>query len=190
MKTSTLRNFDRLDAIILVAASAAGFALIRVIGLGFSKHRFLVAVPAHYVISENLISATVPFLTSWTLAFLVIRMRRPRHPLQSIFRQPGTLACIAASLGLVYEFLWMLLIGLVLGIPRAYMKGFLPGAWWLFGSYITPVFLWVAGAWLTLAIGGWWRSEPSWVDRLGRVLGLGWILAMLVQFVGRMPQFD
>jgi hypothetical protein len=37
----------------------------------------------------------------------------------------------------------------------------------------------VAGAWLILLLAGWWRPEPSWIDRLGRVLGLGWIVLSL-----------
>ena len=33
----------------------------------------------------------------------------------------------------------------------------------------------VAGAWLTLAASGHWRSERSWIDRLGRALGTYWL---------------
>jgi len=38
----------------------------------------------------------------------------------------------------------------------------------------------VAGAWLILMLAGWWRPEPSWIDRLGRVLGLFWVVPYLV----------
>jgi hypothetical protein len=38
----------------------------------------------------------------------------------------------------------------------------------------------VAGAWLVLALAGWWRPEPGWIDRLGRVLGFLWIVPYLV----------
>jgi hypothetical protein len=33
----------------------------------------------------------------------------------------------------------------------------------------------VAAAWLLLAVGGHRRSEPHWLDRLGRALGAYWI---------------
>jgi hypothetical protein len=33
----------------------------------------------------------------------------------------------------------------------------------------------VAVAWATLALVGRWEPEASWVDRLGRALGAGWI---------------
>jgi hypothetical protein len=44
----------------------------------------------------------------------------------------------------------------------------------------SPAAYGVAGAWLALALAGWWRPEPSWVDRLGRALGLGWLFANLI----------
>jgi hypothetical protein len=33
----------------------------------------------------------------------------------------------------------------------------------------------VATAWLMLALSGRWRSEPSWIDRLGRIIGVFWV---------------
>ena len=33
----------------------------------------------------------------------------------------------------------------------------------------------MAGSWLTLSLNRRWRPEPTWLDRLGRALGLYWI---------------
>ena len=41
----------------------------------------------------------------------------------------------------------------------------------------------IAGAWLIMAIGGWWRPERGWIDRLGRAVGAAWIALMLAGFV-------
>ena len=41
----------------------------------------------------------------------------------------------------------------------------------------------VALAWLIMALGGWWRPERSWIDRLGEVLGASWIVMMLAWLV-------
>ena len=45
----------------------------------------------------------------------------------------------------------------------------------------------VAVAWLTLTLGGRWRPEPSWIDRMGRVLGFYFIaiipLAILIPYL-------
>jgi hypothetical protein len=42
----------------------------------------------------------------------------------------------------------------------------------------------VAGAWFVLALAGWWRPEPSWIDRAGRVVGFLWIVPYLVYHSG------
>ena len=43
-------------------------------------------------------------------------------------------------------------------------------------TFGTPCGYAVAAAWLALAVAGRWRPERSWIDRLGRVLGVAWIV--------------
>jgi hypothetical protein len=43
----------------------------------------------------------------------------------------------------------------------------------------------LAGAWLTLALSGRWRSAHDWVERLSRALGLAWFLTWAIWFVAR-----
>jgi hypothetical protein len=44
----------------------------------------------------------------------------------------------------------------------------------------------VVVAWITLVLVGRWRPEPTWLDRLGRAVGIVWILmAQLTWFVIR-----
>ena len=35
-------------------------------------------------------------------------------------------------------------------------------------------------AWVALAVSGRWQSEPSWIDRVGRLMGCGWIGMMML----------
>jgi hypothetical protein len=42
----------------------------------------------------------------------------------------------------------------------------------------------VAGAWFVLLLAGWWRPEPSWIDRAGRVIGILWIVPYLLYHAG------
>jgi hypothetical protein len=52
---------------------------------------------------------------------------------------------------------------------------------WFGWPYSGPA---VAGAWLALIVTGRWRAERSGIDRLGRFIGVCW----LIQFVlGQMP---
>ena len=55
-----------------------------------------------------------------------------------------------------------------------------PGAFFFtpFGSVGLAVVL----VWITLWLSGGWRSEPSWIDRSGRFLGLFWIVAYAIEF--------
>ena len=41
----------------------------------------------------------------------------------------------------------------------------------------------VASSWVTLLIGGRWRADPGWSDRLGRFLGALWIAAFFLWVV-------
>jgi hypothetical protein len=45
----------------------------------------------------------------------------------------------------------------------------------------TPVLvgLSIVSSWTTLLVAGRWRPEASWIDRLGRVVAMGWLLAGL-----------
>jgi hypothetical protein len=128
----------------------------------------------------------IPFLTMCSLALAGLRLRQPRPPLRKLARQPGMVACCAAILTLVLEVLGIILGELILP-PNAviartippYVKLSLPEG--ILHDVRGTVVLQanaggaVAAAWLILALIGAWRSEPSWIDRFGRALGLSWL---------------
>jgi len=91
-----------------------------------------------------------------TLTFLVIRLRRPRPALRQLIWQPGMMACTIITL---------LFPTLFFATDRR--SGPLV---WLFMSAS------VAAAWLAAWWGGRMRPEPGWIDRLGRGLGVCWIV--------------
>jgi hypothetical protein len=124
-----------------------------------------------------------------TLAVLIMRLRRPRPPFSRCFRQPGAAACAAATTFFVLDVLTRLL-DLIFRFSADRM-----GVVFHTGSMTTslryhvdnlfgPLALWVgewsgmavAGAYLALWATGLWRSQPSWIDRTGRVLGWLWML--------------
>lgn len=169
-----------LDGMILVAASAAGFALIRATGLSLS-----IPAPAslprlrYFAVVEHALSVFTPLLTTWTLSFPVIRLLQPRPRLRWLARQPGMAGCCAASLFVLVEASWILLMATVVRQPVA--RGYLGSPERYSLQYVPEVAFSVAGAWLTLAMGGRWRPEPSWIDRLGRILGGAWIAVYLTR---------
>jgi hypothetical protein len=91
-----------------------------------------------------------------TLVVPIVRLRRPRPAIPEVLRQPGFAICLAViSIAL-------------LGIDVS----------WAFSIQIPLVFRLATSIVLIWPLAGLapWRPEPSWVDRLGRAVGWGWIL--------------
>jgi hypothetical protein len=105
------------------------------------------------------------FLFAWTLAFLVMRLRKPRPPLRNLVKQPGMVACE------------VLLSGMILTFCLALNEGYqlLASVTVISTAFAIPV------AWTSLALRGRWAAEPSWIDRLGRGLGICWSVSIPLQ---------
>ena len=107
------------------------------------------------------------------VCLLAMRLRRPRRNLRSLSRQPGAVACAAAAAGMAAG--GIIVLTLLLHVDeRNYLQDH-PEAehpWQIVQSRVAMA---VPAAWLMLAWSGRWRSEPSWIDRTGRVLGAYWI---------------
>jgi hypothetical protein len=148
------------------------------------------------------IEVSRPYLAAWTLAFPILRFRRPRPPKRLLTRQPGIAACGIAGLVLAVQ-LAAILLRWALSWSWTALSLWLPPSVWPFGASIaetSPLLdLWqsihvgflesscaahgIAGAWLIMALGGWWRPERTAIDRLGRALGAGWITVMVAGLI-------
>jgi len=133
----------------------------------------------------------------------LVAIRRARRPASPFWRarRPGTMACLAASavLGLllgvrsIWPVPWNL--NVKVGPPGECRFSFtapfcdprdanIAADPFLLAALEMPrvAGLVVGGAWLALAMAGRWRPERSWVDRLGRAIGVFWI-ASAVHFL-------
>lgn len=181
MRHGPCRKFTLMDLMILVAATAFGFGLIRWSRIDFAGFfqldprdrpfplRYFSRLAAHGVGYTM-----VPFLAPWTLGMLLIRLRRPRPERRRLFRQPGAAALAAATLALVAEAVWFAGDSLHRTQPMMLMVAF--SGWSHFCAFA------VAGAWLTLALSGRWRGERGWIDRSGTWLGAAWIGFLLIRW--------
>ena len=154
-----------VDLMVFVAATAVGLATCRAMweqaefDPGSWTHLFLAA----------------PCVASCSLALVMLRLRRPRLNFRRIVRQPGAMACLAVVTLLAFR------MAVPLGV--AALCGLKPGSW--VGRFCRESVLAgyvVAAAWLTLAITGIRRTEPGWIDRLGRIFGTYWIILVFMSY--------
>ena len=165
---------------ILVVAAALGTLFLRSYLPGFSRQ--LADIPTFGPDSWGvwraywwLYGPGSCFVVPWMAALIVIRLRRPRPRL--IRFQPGFVACVAVMVTLVPGLAWFATICQRPGFqgPQGFEQA------WAISTHWTSTA--VIGAWLGLYLAGKWRPEPSWIDRMGRALGLYWIILNFV-FMG------
>jgi hypothetical protein len=158
------RRFYLSDAIILVAAIAVGLALGKTAYLDcYPRRPIPAAFRLHYVISCGH-HAAFYCLASLTVAFLPLRLMRPRHLFSRLIVEPGFVASFSATAVLVMA-----------GIPI--MKSANGASLPAFAFVISlTAGMTVAMAWGILWFSGCWKREPGWVGGMGLALGASWIL--------------
>ena len=190
------RRFTLLDAMVLIAATAVGFSLARTYSLAVLNNelRPYPFIPRVLLTVWVYILAAIPVTAMWSIAVFGLCLRRPRRPLRQLARQPGFVANGAVTLVSLVRlggFLTLMArtIGnrfytLSLGVSDAFsVTVSYPGpvntatvynsAY--FASTAFGISTAVAAVWLLLAVSRRWRSQPDWLDRLGRALGVYWV---------------
>ena len=112
-------------------------------------------------VSEEMLLCMVPI-------FLLLRLRRPRPRILALFKQPGTVAGLAAIFGLVWVTGWL---------HRLFVGKF---NYWTMPA--VAVGCTVAVAWVFLALSRKWEAEPGWIDGMGWLLGAIAIVNGLLAF--------
>jgi len=197
------RRFSTFDLMILVAAAAVGLWLKRhappYLWPGGAKYGPESTV---FLIWEATLEI-FPFLIPLAPTLFVLHLRRPRPSLRRLSLRPGFAACLAATIGLGVGSLTQALREVVALMTRTGAIAKLPSPpfmTWPAGTPDVPepmgattnglsrivlvpiehghapaVATAVVVAWAMLAVGGRWRPRPTWIDRVGRLIGLAWI---------------
>ncbi len=188
-RPKAVRRFSLLDGMILIAAAGVGLAPLRWLDGLFSGDMIglLTNQPGWSLdlldqVFELFLIVCLPITASLSLAVLALRLRRPRPRWRLLARQPGLVACLAAigglATGLVYTVFNVLSVARMMIVsPTSLPYASQPMNWITTFAWAGPLpagFA-VAVAWATQALVGRWRAEPSWVDRLGRLVGCGWM---------------
>jgi hypothetical protein len=168
------RKMNLVDLMIVVAAMAAGLGLARTALSNDDPRRpGLVSTPryrAGYAI-QYVHDLTLPCVAMLSIAAVVLRLRKPRPGAVEMVQQPGCLASGVAVCG-------MACVGLM-ALTQPFGRMFN-----LFFSLSLFNGVMVGFAWISRAIGGRWKPEPGWIDRLGRVLGAAWIALPFLLWAG------
>lgn len=167
---ATIRRFGLLDALILIASLGPGIDETRFkVELALEFHRAAEGWPNWTVNDQILswllvISSSLKAFLYWImLATLILRFRRPRPPVPRTMLLPGTVACFGPICAVLVD-----------AIIAAWSRAMSPITLNLLT--ILPA-LFVLGAWAALYFAGQYSPERSWIDRLGRCLGVLWIVA-------------
>ena len=161
-----------MDLMVLVAMVGVGVASLRGVSL------VDLSTPA---LRRDLFGPLLPCGLVWTLAVLLLRLRHPRPARRRLARQPGTVACVAAASVAGAGGLALLLVltakFYTRAEPVALTDRFVAR---LLEGMAPSMGLGVLVAWLMLVLNKTWRPEPSWVDRMGRVVGAFWVATIPV----------
>jgi hypothetical protein len=164
---------------VLVAAAALSLVLIRdYLADAHIARNLPAAIPNDWSIAALWRRGTVysgmlsPLAVALSLALFILRLRKPRPGLRRLLRQPGMVASSATVIATGLFVMKVLFSEYYLARTGTVMSRPLHWLWMMRLPWNGEV---VAVAWILLWLGGSWHSEPTWIDRAGRVLGVYWV---------------
>lgn len=170
------RKFSLFDAMILVAATAVGFGIIQTCSPEFYVYQYT-PIPSPTwvnwlaVVLSNWAFYLSPLPAAWTLAALMLRLRHPRPPLRRLMRQPGAVSSFAGTM--------LILVGVLHYQIDRHNPSWHTGPF----EYTTySLGCGIGAVWLISLMSKRWRVERSWIDLLGRSLGVYWISMAPLKF--------
>ena len=175
------RSFNLGDAMILVGSTALGLGFLKASWPGISESLQLAGDPRkdyprfEIALFQSLIYWSLsPMLAAWSIAVLLIRLRRPRPDRGDLANQPGWNASVVATI-------FLLMLSMQAFASEKFRWSTMT---WAYASDLSDaVGPAVAGAWWVLVFSGRWRREPGWIDRLGTILGACWLFLIAFRFV-------
>jgi hypothetical protein len=184
------RRMTLLDLAILVAFVATGLALLRLRIAFADLPRFFTSFSTppwrwSYAVLilrlSGLLELVIPCALTATLGVLVLRLLPPRPGLIRLSRQPGFVACATFLAVVVFSSMSILLTIWLRGTWRQATPRQVIGYLSIAIQLVVQLGGWsVVAAWFVQQLTRRYRAEASWIDRLGRALGIFWIVAAVI----------
>jgi hypothetical protein len=178
------RHLRIVDALVLVAATAAGFAWIAEWNLPQCIREKLLAkyspTPILLIPEDgNLSDAAAYLLAPWAIALVLLRLPRPRPRRQALLTRPGFVATGVATAVILQQFARFEIENLRLysSLRNHYYRVFET-------TSPTAIAMAIVASWSLALACGRWHPEASWIDRAGRAVGVGYIIAALGSWTG------
>lgn len=189
------RRFRLLDAVVLTGATGLALAACRpLMVLDGSFAPLYLGTPSDWFFHARFdrdffetpygvyywAAIGANFLAAWLLALLPLNLCEPRSPRRRWATRPGAVASLSFGVVATIAAASCLILGLSGLLHASPAVGALTSRPYadprrLFMIVPPATGMAIAASWLMLAIGGRWRSEPSWIDRAGRALGWAWV---------------
>jgi hypothetical protein len=119
------------------------------------------------------------WLMAWTAGWLALQLRQPRPRFRQLSRQPGFLACFSSVVITLVSgpLIWTFIICTSNGA-----NGWLDRVVWgeMVSSQIGAA---VLAGWSLLVAGRRCRMRTGWLDRVGQLLGLIWVVMLPANLV-------
>lgn len=155
------RRFTIVDGMVLVAATAFGLAGNRLVISG----------------GMTPFEAITPCLLAWTFAVLALNLLKPKRNFRLLARKFGFIACAVSPVGLLlaanemfYDY-----------VNKYYIRPPFQDFFFVSIMYDTEGVngSLVAGSWVALFLCGHRKMRADWLEWLGRVLGLLWVVLLV-----------
>lgn len=176
------KRFRLLDAMILVAATATGCAVLLAVSRTekCSPYDWCLELVRPGPGSDDiervvvLSQLTMPLVATVTLALIPIRSSGARPPFRRLARQPGFIASCASGMTIAFIGLPLVVGALFAGVRWVDLSRMLAAREELWSMTMYGG-LAILISWITLLVRRRWRAERSWIDRFARAMGLYWV---------------
>jgi hypothetical protein len=168
---------------VLIAAIGVGLALV--MSFLSDTHSLLAIDGGEEWRQWEGIFALLLALMASTLGLALTWIGRLRRPFRLFSQSPGAIACLLAS---------VVIVAVAYHLAVNYTMARLPADWrtiiwrmgyWsvLLGHPPTAIGLLILCVWNLLVISGSWKAEPTWLDRVCRMLGVCWIVWAVIESI-------
>jgi hypothetical protein len=172
----TKRTLSIGEAMILICSTALGLALMRFYLAGVNSAFGEIADTENQVARMRFTGSAICILTFWSLALLILNVRRSSQRDGSDLAAPGVAACVSIAIVLLFEFIYGIRVIYVCLLVKS---GLLLNV----EDWGAPVAAAISGSWITLLIGGRWKVCSSWLDWSSRLIAACWIIVAILDAI-------